>query len=97
MNAIQVRVVFEQIFRAIPKHERVNRRVGKIRAQFVNDRRGQKRVPDSRHGNNENFHSREIFSSNAVVDWPGTNGMILILPPADSTARRSSWFNVSRV
>ena len=42
-------------------------------------------------------YSREIFSSNAVVDLPGTSGRITILPPADSTVRRSSWFNVSRV
>ena len=42
-------------------------------------------------------YNREIFSSNSVVDLPGTNGMITIFPPADSTARRSSWFNVSRV
>ena len=35
-------------------------------------------------------HSREIFSSNAVVDFPGTKGIITIFPPACSTARRSS-------
>ncbi len=42
-------------------------------------------------------YSREIFSSNEVVDLPDTNGMIIIFPPHCSTARRSSWFNVSGV
>ena len=71
-------------------HQRVNRRVGKIRAQLMDERRGNQRVADARHGDDQNFHSREIFSSSAVVDLPGTNGMILIFPPAASTARRSS-------
>ena len=42
-------------------------------------------------------YKREIFSSNDVVDLPGTNGMMTIFPPACSTARRSSWFSVSSV
>ena len=42
-------------------------------------------------------YSREIFLRVAVVDFPGTNGMITILPPAASTVFRSSAFSVSSV
>ena len=97
VNAVQVRIIFKQILRTGPKRERVNRCAGKIRAQFANQRRGQERVANARQGNDQDFHNREIFSSNDVVDFPGTNGTITIFPPADSTARRSSWFNVSMV
>ena len=38
-----------------------------------------------------------ILASVPVVDLPGTNGMMTIRPPAASTTRRSSWFNVARV
>ena len=96
-DAVHVRIVFQQILCARPHYQRVNRRVGKIRAQLVDERRGDQRVADARQGNDQNFHSREIFSSSAVVDLPGTNGTRIIFPPADSTARRSSWFKVSSV
>ena len=43
------------------------------------------------------IYSFAILLKSAVVDLPGTKGMMTILPPADSTSRRSSWFNVSRV
>ncbi len=42
-------------------------------------------------------HNFAIFASNAVVERPGTNGISMIFPPALSTARRSSWFKVSKV
>jgi hypothetical protein len=43
------------------------------------------------------YYSREIFFNNSVVDLPGTIGMIITLPPAFSTVRRSSWFSDSTV
>ena len=81
----------------LPHHQHINCRGGKIRAQFVEQRRGEQRVANARERNDEDFHSREIFSSSDVVDLPGTNGTKMIFPPADSTARRSSWFKVSKV
>ncbi len=60
MDAIEMRIVFQQVSGTGPQHQRVNRRAGKIRAQLVDERRGQQRVADARHGNDQNFHS---FSS----------------------------------
>ena len=48
------------------------------------------RVAPVQHQETHENQSREIFSSSAVVDLPGTNGTMIIFPPADSTARRSS-------
>src|SRR5258707_5045579 len=73
VDAVQMRIVLQQILRAGPHHERVNRRAWKVRAQFADERRGDQGVADAGHGDEENFHSREIFSSNLVVDLTGTN------------------------
>ena len=48
INRIQVGIPFEQISGAIPQDERVNARIGKICAQFMNQRRGKERIADSR-------------------------------------------------
>jgi len=47
--------------------------------------------------NKDPDYNREILSSKAVVDLPGTKGMMTIFPPADSTARRSAGFNESKL
>ena len=96
INGIEMGIVLQK-FRPGPADQCINLRLGKIRAQFVNQRRRKQRIADARKRNDQDFQSREIFSRIAVVDFPGTNGTSLILPPADSTARRSSWFSVSSV
>ena len=59
VDVVEVRIVFQQVPRSRPQYQRVNRCVRKIRAQLVDERRGQQRVADARQGNDQNFHSDE--------------------------------------
>ena len=57
MHGVHVRIALQQILRARPHDERVKARLGEVGAQLVQERRGNQRVADARHGNDQNLHS----------------------------------------
>ena len=61
-DPVEVRIIFKQVSRAGPPHQRVNRRIRKICAQFVNERRRKQRIAVARHGDDQNFHGAGLLS-----------------------------------
>jgi len=72
-------------------------RARKIVGKPINLMAGSRQLSIKKRMNSWAGQRRAIFSSREVVDLPGTKGTRMIFPPADSTARRSSWFSVSSV
>jgi hypothetical protein len=66
MNRLEMRVAVQQIVRTTPEDQHIRRRVGKIAAQFMDQRRGEQRIADAREGDDKDSHSAEISCADEV-------------------------------